>query len=89
MPRASLRARGCAALSCIFLVFGAAPALAQPLVQPLPPPPAPVEEVDDPGFFEIRSAVAELRGRDGIDDGVLRTMERELDLEELRLSAET
>jgi CPA1 family monovalent cation:H+ antiporter len=36
-----------------------------------------------------RQAVAELRGRDGIDDGVLRTMERELDLEELRLSAET
>ena len=41
VPRASLRARGCAALSCIFLVFGAAPVLAQPLVQPLPPPPAP------------------------------------------------
>ena len=35
-----------------------------------------------------RQAVAELRGRDSIDDGVLRAMERELDLEELRLSAE-
>ncbi len=36
-----------------------------------------------------RSAVAEMRDRGEIDDGVLRAMERELDLEELRLSAET
>jgi hypothetical protein len=30
-----------------------------------------------------------MRERGEIDDGVLRAMERELDLEELRLSAET
>jgi CPA1 family monovalent cation:H+ antiporter len=36
-----------------------------------------------------RQAVAEMRERGQIDDGVLRAMERELDLEELRLSAET
>lgn len=36
-----------------------------------------------------RQAVAEMRERAEIDDGVLRAMERELDLEELRLSAET
>lgn len=36
-----------------------------------------------------REAVAEMRGRGQIDDGVLRSIERELDLEELRLSAET
>jgi CPA1 family monovalent cation:H+ antiporter len=36
-----------------------------------------------------RTAVADMRERGEIDDGVLRAMERELDLEELRLSAET
>lgn len=36
-----------------------------------------------------RQAVTEMRERGQIDDGVLRAMERELDLEELRLSAET
>jgi len=36
-----------------------------------------------------RQAVAEMRERGQIDDGVLRAMERELDLAELRLSAET
>jgi CPA1 family monovalent cation:H+ antiporter len=36
-----------------------------------------------------RTAVGEMRERGEIDDGVLRAMERELDLEELRLSAET
>lgn len=36
-----------------------------------------------------RRAVVEMRERGEIDDGVLRAMERELDLEELRLSAET
>jgi hypothetical protein len=40
------------------LVGAANTALGQPLVQP--PPPA-VEAVDDPGFFEVLSAVAELR----------------------------
>jgi hypothetical protein len=33
---------------------------AQPLVQP--PPPVVIEEQSDPGFFEVRSAMAELRG---------------------------
>jgi len=36
-----------------------------------------------------RRSLAEMRERGQIDDGVLRVMERELDLEELRLSAET
>jgi CPA1 family monovalent cation:H+ antiporter len=36
-----------------------------------------------------RLAVAEMRERGELDDGVLRAMERELDLEELRFSAET
>lgn len=39
-----------------------APGQAQTLVSP--PPPIAVEEGDDPGFFEVRSAVAELR--DGV-----------------------
>jgi hypothetical protein len=47
-----------------FLGLAASPAVAQPLVQP-PPPPAAVEQADDdPGFFEVRSAIAELR--DGV-----------------------
>ena len=46
-----------------FLSLAGAPVVAQPLVQP--PPPAAVEpENDDPGFFEVRSAIAELR--DGV-----------------------
>jgi hypothetical protein len=45
------------------LALAGAPALAQPLVQP--PPPVAVEQPnDDPGFFEVRSAIAELR--DGV-----------------------
>jgi uncharacterized protein DUF4390 len=38
-------------------------AIAQPLIQP-PPPPVAAEPQDDPGFFEVRSAMAELR--DGV-----------------------
>ncbi|HEX7237361.1 MAG TPA: DUF4390 domain-containing protein [Gammaproteobacteria bacterium] len=37
--------------------------MAQPLIQP-PPPPFAAEPQDDPGFFEVRSAMAELR--DGV-----------------------
>ena len=44
------------------LGFAGGAAGAQPLVQP--PPPTPVEQQDDPGFFEVRSAIAELR--DGV-----------------------
>jgi hypothetical protein len=61
MVPAPLRARGWAVLCSILLVLGAGPAVAQPLIQP-PPPTVPIEEVSDPGFFEVRSAVAELRG---------------------------
>jgi hypothetical protein len=43
-----------------FLALAGVSAVAQPLVQP--PPPVAVELADDPGFFEVRSAVAELRG---------------------------
>jgi Domain of unknown function (DUF4390) len=62
MVPARARARGWAALFVIFVVTtgGGPAALGQPLVQP--PPPVAVEEVDDPGFFEVRSAIAELRG---------------------------
>jgi hypothetical protein len=48
------------AVLLVLMVAAANAALGQPLVQP--PPPVPVEQVDDPGFFEVRSAVAELRG---------------------------
>ena len=47
------------ALLCVILGATANAALGQPLVQP--PSPVPVEQVYDPGFFEVRSAVAELR----------------------------
>lgn len=43
----------------ILMVVAANAALGQPLVQPAPP--VQVAQVDDPGFFEVRSAVAELR----------------------------
>ena len=49
-----------ALLVALSLVGGVA--VAQPLVQP--PPPVAVEQQDDPGFFEVRSAIAELR--DGV-----------------------
>lgn len=47
----------------VALVLAAEAAVAQPLVVP-PPPPAVSEQPDDPGFFEVRDAVAELR--DGV-----------------------
>jgi hypothetical protein len=58
--RAPVRSLGVAVL-VILVVAAASAALGQPLVEP-PPRPIPVEQVDDPGFFEVRSAVAELRG---------------------------
>lgn len=59
---APLRSGVCVVLLAV-LALGGGPALAQPLVQT--PPPVPVEQQqDDPGFFEVRSAVAELR--DGV-----------------------
>jgi hypothetical protein len=59
MVPASPGARGWAALLVILATLSAAPAaIGQPLVQP---PPAPVQQSDDPGFFEVRSAVAALR----------------------------
>jgi hypothetical protein len=59
---ALMRSRGGAVLLG-FLAFSASSAVAQPLVQP--PPPVGVEQRDDdPGFFEVRSAIAELR--DGV-----------------------
>jgi len=45
------------------LVCAGGGASAQPLIQP-PPEPVAVEPADDPGFFEVRSAMAELR--DGV-----------------------
>ena len=50
------------ALVCVVAATLAAEVLAQPLVQP--PPPVVVDERDDPGYFEVRSAMAELR--DGV-----------------------
>ena len=46
------------------LGLGGGVALAQPLVQPPPPQPVAVEQENDDGFFEVRSAIAELR--DGV-----------------------
>jgi hypothetical protein len=43
-----------------FFAAAAAPIAGQTLVPPQQPPIA-IEEADDPGFFEVRSAVAELR----------------------------
>jgi hypothetical protein len=45
------------------LTFTVGAAVGQPIV-PQPPPPIPVEQPDDPGFFAVRSAVAQLR--DGV-----------------------
>jgi uncharacterized protein DUF4390 len=51
------------ALLLVLLVCAGGGASAQPLIQP-PPEPVAVEPADDPGFFEVRSAMAELR--DGV-----------------------
>lgn len=56
-----MRSGACAVLLAILGLAGAA-AVAQPLIQP--PPPTAVGQEDDPGFFEVRSAMAELR--DGV-----------------------
>jgi len=53
-----MRLRARAALLALFM-FAAGAALGQPIVQP--PPPVVVEEQVDPGFFQVRSAVAQLR----------------------------
>jgi len=46
------------------LVLAAGAVRGQALIQPPPPPPVVADVQDDPGFFEIRSAIAELR--DGV-----------------------
>jgi hypothetical protein len=57
------RLRSWAPLAAIVLIMGAAgSAAAQTLVAP--PPPIAIEEQEDPGFFEVREAMAELR--DGV-----------------------
>jgi hypothetical protein len=61
-PPAPARLRARAILLGLLAIAGGA-VEGQPLIQP-PPPPAAAESEDDPGFFEIRSAVAELR--DGV-----------------------
>lgn len=63
--KASAPARAVALLLlCLALSPAAVTVQAQPLVAPPPPAPIAVESGDDPGFFEVRSAVAELR--DGV-----------------------
>ncbi len=58
------RLRSWARLAAIVLfVGGSGPSAAQTLVAPASPPIA-IEEQDDPGFFEVREAMAELR--DGV-----------------------
>ena len=47
---------------CVIAATLAATGSAQPLVRP--DPPIVIDEQDDPGFFEVRSAMAELR--DGV-----------------------
>ena len=55
--------RSCAQVFlCVVAATLGAVGSAQPLVQP--PPPVVVDEQNDPGFFEVRSAMAELR--DGV-----------------------
>src|SRR5688572_12832505 len=60
MAPALMRSRVRAVL-LVLLACAAGTASAQPLIQP-PPEPIVVEQGDDPGFFEVRSAMAELRG---------------------------
>jgi hypothetical protein len=57
-----MRARAGAMLLVLLGCVGGT-AIAQPLIQ-TPPPPIAAEPQDDPGFFEVRSAMAELR--DGV-----------------------
>jgi hypothetical protein len=61
MAPALMRLRACAVL-LVLLTAANGIATAQPLVQP--PPPLTVEQQNDAGFFEVRSAIAELR--DGV-----------------------
>jgi uncharacterized protein DUF4390 len=58
-----MRSRACALLLAL-LACASGTASAQQLIQPPPPPPPAVEPADDPGFFQVRSAIAELR--DGV-----------------------
>jgi hypothetical protein len=62
MAPALMRLRAGAVLLVLLTCIGGT-ASAQPLIQP-PPEPVVVEQGDDPGFFEVRSAIAELR--DGV-----------------------
>jgi hypothetical protein len=62
MAPALKRSRARAVLLALLTCAGGT-AFAQPLIQP-PPEPVVVEQGDDPGFFEVRSAIAELR--DGV-----------------------
>lgn len=62
MALALVRAAARAALS-LLAAGAAAGVVAQALVSP-PPPPIAIEERDDPGYFEVREAMAELR--DGV-----------------------
>ena len=58
-----MRLRACALLLAL-LACASGTASAQQLIQPPPAPPPAVEPADDPGFFQVRSAIAELR--DGV-----------------------
>jgi hypothetical protein len=58
-PAPAHRRSWATALACVIAATLAGAAAAQPLVQP--PPPVPVVEEFDPGFFEVLSAMAELR----------------------------
>jgi hypothetical protein len=60
MAPALMRSRACTLL-LVLLAAATGTATAQPFVQP-PPPQPPVEQESDPGFFEVRSAMVELRG---------------------------
>ena len=63
MAPAMMRSPACAVLLALLACIGGI-ASAQPLIQPPPPPPPVAELADDPGFFQVRSAIAELR--DGV-----------------------
>jgi hypothetical protein len=63
MAPAMMCSQARAALLALLACAGGS-AIAQPLIQPPPPPPPAAEQADDPGFFQVRSAIAELR--DGV-----------------------